>query len=47
MVLFRVHFEGGTPLDIEAETPAAATAVAKMRRPGELITKIKKVRGNG
>lgn len=44
--LFRVHFEDGTKLDIPAGDSAAATKAAGAQHAG-IITKIKRVKGNG
>lgn len=43
---FRVHFENPdvTPLDVSAPDPEEARDIAKQRRPGELINKVKIVR---
>lgn len=47
MTEFRVHFEGGEKVTVPASTPADARAVAKERRPDEIILKIKRVKENG
>jgi hypothetical protein len=44
--LFRVHFEDSTKLDIVVGDSAAATKAAGAQHAG-IITKIKRVKGNG
>lgn len=44
MPTFRVHFETGKPLDVEADTPDAARKQAKGVRPGGLVRKVKRVK---
>ncbi|WP_018516447.1 hypothetical protein [Rhizobium leguminosarum] len=44
--LFRVHFEDGTKLDVHATDSSSATKAAVAQHDG-IITKIKRVRGNG
>lgn len=41
--LYRVHFADGTKVDVEADTPAQARAVAVARHQG-VVTKIKIVK---
>lgn len=43
-IAFRVHFADCAPLDIEAEDAIAARKIARCRRPGDSITKIKIVK---
>ncbi|RUM97885.1 hypothetical protein EET67_09710 [Pseudaminobacter arsenicus] len=47
MTLFRIHFDQGEPIDIEAATPAAAQAAVQKQRPAGCIKKIKRVKGEG
>ncbi|MBX5015915.1 hypothetical protein [Rhizobium lentis] len=44
--LFRVHFEDGTKLDVEASDSTAASKAASARHDG-IIRKVKRVRENG
>lgn len=46
MVTFRIHFDIGDPIDIDAETPKQAEAQAKAARPGTFVRKIKVVKEN-
>jgi hypothetical protein len=43
MARFRVHFDDGQALDVQAETPAKAREEARRRRPGNIL-KVKQVR---
>lgn len=45
MTAFRVHFVDGEAMRVVAPTPADARKLAESRRPGLLITKIKKIKG--
>lgn len=47
MPAFRVHFENGVPLDVEADTPKQAEKEAGRVRPDVRIRKIKLVREGG
>lgn len=50
LTLFRVHFETGEPVKVQAATPDQARAEARKRRPAAdtgIITKVKKVKDNG
>ena len=47
MPTFRVHFETGVPLDVEADMPKQAEKEAGKVRPGVCIRKIKRVRDSG
>lgn len=44
MAIFRIHFDIGEALDIDAETPKQAEAQARAARPGSFIRKIKVVK---
>lgn len=45
MTTFRVHFEDGSKVEIQAETPVAAQAAAQKNRPASgVVTKVKRVR---
>ncbi|MGO8093183.1 hypothetical protein [Rhizobium leguminosarum] len=44
--LFRVHFEDGTKLDVQATDTASARKKAEVQTDG-IIRKIKRVRENG
>lgn len=43
MTTFRIHFEDGTTLDVDADHPDDARAAAKDKRAGR-ITKVKVVK---
>lgn len=43
MTTFRLHYDDGSSLDVEAETPDQARSIAKSRRGGA-VKKIKIVR---
>lgn len=44
MPTFRIHFDIGDPIDIDAETPKQAEAQARTARPDAFIRKIKVVK---
>lgn len=43
--LFRVHFGDGQHIDLHAENPDDARKQARGKRPGEVVTKVKKWKG--
>lgn len=45
MPTFRIHFADQSKIDIEAATPAAASAQAAKQHPSVVITKVKRVKG--
>lgn len=47
MPAFRIHFETGEPLDVDADTPKLAEKEAGRVRPGNRVRKIKRVREGG
>lgn len=44
MTDFRIHFETGVPLDLDAEDAKAARKQAEQARPGVIIRKIKQLK---
>lgn len=46
MTLYKVHFEDGEKVEIDAETPKGASEQALQGRPSSRIAKIKVVRGS-
>ncbi len=45
MTLFRVHFSDGDTIDIDAPNPTQARDIARDRKGGGIITKVKRVKG--
>ena len=45
MTTFRVHFTDGDVLDVDAATPNSARDVARERKGGGIITKVKVLKG--
>jgi hypothetical protein len=44
-ITFRVHFGDASHTDVIAATPDEARKVALKRRPGQIVSKIKVIRG--
>ena len=45
MTTFRVHFSDGDCLDVDAPTPNHARDIARDRKGGGIVTKVKRVKG--
>lgn len=45
-VTFRVHFTDGDVLDVSATSPTAARDIARKRKGGGIISKVKVLKGS-
>jgi hypothetical protein len=45
LITFRVHYDGGGHVDIEAESPNDAREIFKKRYPRIIVNKVKQVKG--
>ncbi|EUB97236.1 hypothetical protein PMI07_000812 [Rhizobium sp. CF080] len=45
LTLFRVHYDGGGHIDIEAKDPNEARDIFKQRYPRIIIDKVKRLKG--
>lgn len=45
MTTFRVHFTDGDVIDVSAPTPAAARDIARKRKGGGMVSKVKVLKG--
>ena len=45
MTTFRVHFSDGDAMSVDAATPNQARDIARDRKGGGIVTKVKRVRG--
>ena len=45
MTTFRVHFSDGDVLDVDATTPATARDIARTRKGGGIVSKVKVLKG--
>lgn len=46
LITFRVHFIDGDQIDVDAATPNSARDIARKRKGGGIVTKVKRVRAN-